>query len=510
MATFAELGVPAHLVRALERHEITAPTAIQAAAVPAALAGRDVAAQAPTGSGKTLAFGLPVLLRSGHGTPKRPASLILVPTRELATQIVDALRPLAGRDGLRFASVFGGVASRPQCQALRKGVDVVVGCPGRLEDLIGQGALRLDEVGLVVVDEADRMADVGFLPAVERLLALTPSTRQTLLFSATLSGPVGKLVERCQRNPERFDVEHAPEQRSRARHVAAVVAMDQRSQRTAEAVRAAGTAIVFTRTRHRADRVAKQLERLDLRAAVIHGGRSQAQRTRALDALHAGRVDVLVATDVAARGIHVDDLGCVVHYDQPEDVETYVHRSGRTGRAGAEGTVLCLLEPAQLDQRGSVRRYPLPAEVEVEVIDAGRIAAELAATAAPVRTPRPTPAARDERPADRPQGAPRDRRPRPEARPARGQDRQRPRDPAARRHGARPERATGDRVDGVVKFFHAGRGFGFIALPGKPDVFLHHTQLSNSAPRHVRDGRRVRFVLESGPRGPQAVDVEVL
>lgn len=469
MTTFAELGVSPDLADALTRLGLTTPTAVQAASVPAALEGRDVAAQAPTGSGKTLAFGLPVLARSGHGTPRRPSTLILSPTRELATQIMDALTPLAGRDGLRFTAIFGGVGARPQIQALRRGVDVVVGCPGRLEDLIAQGALDLSQVSIAVVDEADRMADVGFLPAVKRLLDGTRRDRQTLLFSATLGGPVGSLIQRYQNDPVRSEIATAPGKPNNARHLGVAVEQSDRTATTAEAIRATGTAIVFCRTRHRADRVARQLDRQGIKAAAIHGGRSQGQRTRALDGLHAGRIQALVATDVAARGIHVDDLSCVVHYDPPGDPETYVHRSGRTGRAGAGGVVLNLVDHGDLGRRGELRNSPAPRDLRIEMVRAeglGTTLARVLTTTHDVPEPEPTMSNGD-------------------------------------------DSVDGELV-GVIKFFHRRRGFGFISADGTEDVFVHQSQLVEADGRVPREGDRVRFVVGSGPKGPQAMNVELL
>ncbi len=410
MTTFAALGVSEELTQRLDAQGLTAPTAVQEATIPLALDGHDVAAEAPTGSGKTLAFGLPVLQRCGVGEARRPAALVLTPTRELATQIVDVLVPLAGRDGPSVLAVFGGVGIGPQVQKLRRGVDLVVGCPGRLEDLVERGDLRLDAVQHVVIDEADRMSDVGFLPAIRRLLALTPRTRQTALFSATLGGPVATLISDHQRSARVVRLAGADRSESAATHLAVAVDQLERSRWTAQIVDAAGPTIVFCRTRHRADRVAKQLARFGVEAMPIHGGRSQAQRSRALGALHDGRIQALVATDVAARGIHVDDLACVVHYDPPEDEETYVHRSGRTGRAGATGAVVSLVEPASI-RSGRLRRSPAPRDVDVTVVDADdlldavRHAAPDAVTVAS-RTPvatgegrNGTPSGRDRRPA---------------------------------------------------------------------------------------------------------------
>lgn len=494
MNTFADLGVPTDLVDALASQGITSPTPVQAATLAGALDGRDVAAQAPTGSGKTLAFGLPMLVRSNHGTPRRPASLVLVPTRELATQIVDALTPLAGRDGLRITAVFGGVGARPQIQALRRGVDIVVGCPGRLEDLISQKALDLSDVNFAVIDEADRMADVGFMPAVRRLLDQTKRSRQTLVFSATLGGPVGKMIDKYQKSPERHDIAGPKGQRSTARHIAVAVPQDERTKLTAEAIRAGGSAIVFTRTRHRADRVAKQLARLGVEAAPIHGGRSQPQRTKALDALHSGRIKVLVATDVAARGIHVDDLSVVVHYDPPGDHETYVHRSGRTGRAGAGGVVLNLVEPSEI-RRGELRSSAIPRDTRVELIDIGDLSNVLRKASSAASSSKEAskesaaqPTAKAEAKASAPS--------------------------KPRENGARPSTSavsrTGDAADGTIKFFHSRRGFGFIESPEHGDLFVHHTQLRNRFPKDIRDGEAVRFTVGEGPKGLQAMDVELV
>jgi superfamily II DNA/RNA helicase len=376
---FARLGLPAALCAALADAGIDAPFAIQEAALPDALAGRDVCAQAPTGSGKTLAFGLPLLVRSGHGRPGRPASLVVVPTRELADQIVTALAPLARSVDLRLAAVYGGVGFGEQKRALRRGVDVVVGCPGRLEDLIGQGCLDLRDVRLAVLDEADRMADVGFLPAIRRLLDQTARDRQTLLFSATMEAPVTSVVERYQHDPVTHRVDADVDEADNARHLFLAVDSSERVRRTAEAIAQTGTAIVFTRTRHRADRVARQLRNLGVTTDVLHGGRSQGQRNRALDALVGGRVQALVATDVAARGIHVDDLSCVVHFDPPGDAATYTHRSGRTGRAGATGVVLSLVEPADVDRRGRLRT-PATRGVDPEGVTVATLAEAMRST----------------------------------------------------------------------------------------------------------------------------------
>jgi superfamily II DNA/RNA helicase len=350
---FAALGVPPELCAALARAGIIEPFPIQAATVPDCLTGRDVCGKAPTGSGKTLAFGLGVLSRLAlaHGGSRRsrrrdggrPSALILVPTRELAAQVEEVLRRLAAATGAAVTSVYGGVGYGKQLAALRRGVDVLIACPGRLEDLVTRGSVDLAFVDIVVIDEADRMADMGFLPAVRRLVDATSAGRQVLLFSATLDGPVDKLVRDYQSSPVRHEVALSETNRGEVHHRFWSVEAADRVPVTAETVAARGPALVFCRTKHGADRLSQRLARFGLSTAAIHGDRSQSQRERALAAFRAGRLDVLVATDVAARGIHVDAVPLVVHYDPPADVTDYVHRSGRTGRAGADGIVVSLV-----------------------------------------------------------------------------------------------------------------------------------------------------------------------
>ncbi len=344
-STFAALGVPEQLTSVLSGLGLTEAFPIQEATLPDALAGRDVCGRAPTGSGKTLAFGLPLVASVaaiGHRL-RRPAALVLVPTRELAAQVERTIAPLAAAANARVVSIYGGVSYGKQRAALQRGVEIVVGCPGRLEDLIQQGDLVLSDVSMVVVDEADRMADMGFLPAVRRLLDATRSDRQTLLFSATLDGEVDVLIKRYQHNPSRHEVVADEDATGDVTHVFWRSEQSDRAALTAKIVLAHAPAVVFCRTRHGADRLSKRLEAAGVGAAPIHGARSQAQRDRALAAFTEGSVQALVATDVAARGIHVDDVACVIHYDLPADPKDYVHRSGRTGRAGADGIVVSLV-----------------------------------------------------------------------------------------------------------------------------------------------------------------------
>ncbi|MEY2589320.1 MAG: hypothetical protein QOJ67_1304, partial [Acidimicrobiaceae bacterium] len=315
--TFAELGVSADLVTILARRDIVEPFPIQAATIVDALAGRDVSGRAPTGSGKTLAFGIPLVSRVGKATARRPRALILVPTRELAAQVCDELAPLATAKGRTVTAVYGGVGYEPQRRALRNGADVLVACPGRLEDLVAQNDVRLDEVEIAVIDEADRMADMGFLPAVKRLLDTVRADRQTLLFSATLDGEVDVLVKRYQRKPVRHELADDGDDQGDVRHLFWKAERNQRVSITARLVERHWPAIVFCRTKHGADRLAKQLGGAGISAVAIHGNRSQGQRERALDQFARGEVQALVATDVAARGIHVDAVGCVIHFDPP-------------------------------------------------------------------------------------------------------------------------------------------------------------------------------------------------
>jgi superfamily II DNA/RNA helicase len=339
--TFADLGVPADLIEVLAELQIIIPFDIQAEAIPDALAGRDIAGQAPTGSGKTLAFGLPLVARTTKAAPRRPRALVLAPTRELAAQTCATLVPLARRRRLWVHAFYGGVGFDGQRRALRRGVDIAVACPGRLADLVQRGEIDLSDVAIVVIDEADRMADMGFLPEVRRLLDRTNASRQTLLFSATLDGDVDVLVRDYQRDPVRHraaDVPAGPIEH-RVHHVARV----DRVRRVVDVLEHSGSSMVFVRTRHGADRLAQQLVMAGVSTATIHGSRSQVQRTRALDDFRAGRVRVLVATDVAARGIHVEAVETVIHFDLPTDAKDFVHRSGRTGRAGSAGVVVSLV-----------------------------------------------------------------------------------------------------------------------------------------------------------------------
>ena len=341
--TFADLGIPSEILAVLSQQGFDKPFDIQTATIPDLMAGRDICGRAATGSGKTLAFGIPLVSRIGKARPHFPRGLVLAPTRELAEQIQKVLTPLARARKLSVVSIYGGVGYEPQRRALRKAVDILVACPGRLADLIEQGDVKLGEVEHVVIDEADRMADMGFLPEVKRLLDKTAKNRQTVLFSATLDNDVAVITRLYQNNPVHHQVGELEPDITTAQHHFWRVSKPDRQRITEQTVRKSGQTIVFSRTRHGADRIAGKLVRAGIDAAAIHGRRTQNQRNRALNSFSRGKVQVLVATDVAARGIHVDGVHCVIHFDLPEDEKAYLHRSGRTARAGASGVVVTLV-----------------------------------------------------------------------------------------------------------------------------------------------------------------------
>lgn len=460
---FRDLGLPAAIVRRLESQGKHTAFPIQAAVIPDALAGRDVAGRAPTGSGKTLGFGLPLVARLVDARPKRPVALVLAPTRELAEQIVAELVPFAKAAGHDATSVYGGVGYGAQRQALDRGVELVVACPGRLEDLLQMGAIDLRDVDTVVIDEADQMADMGFLPAVRRIVERTADRRQVLLFSATLDGPVAALVDDFQHDPVRHEVGAKGPDVHASKHHFWVLERTARVQTTAAVINRLGSTIVFTRTRHGADRLAKQLGRQGVTAEPIHGGRSQGQRDRALAAFKKGHASALIATDVAARGIHVNGVNAVVHYDPPAENATYLHRSGRTARAGASGTVVSLLDETQKKDARKMQRGVGLDEPFTET----RIDDLIAQPAA---------------------------------------------EPARETHTVRVE---GDHqladANGSVKFFNSGRGYGFITPDaGGKDLFVHFSAIAHDGFKTLDNGARVAYRVRDGRNGPEAFDVRVV
>lgn len=350
--TFADLGVPSSLVRILDQQGITTPTPIQAATLPDSLAGRDVLGRGRTGSGKTYAFLLPLVARLDASKlpamPRKPRALILAPTRELVGQIHAALAPLAKAAGLSSVVVYGGVGQNPQVTALKKGVDIVIACPGRLEDLMGQGYADLSAVETTILDEADHMADLGFLPGVRRIMDKTPQSGQRLLFSATLDKAIDVLVKRFLTNPVTHEADSAQSPVATMHHHVLHLSREQRVPVLVDLTSAPGRTVVFTRTKHGAKALARQLNKSGVPTVDLHGNLSQNARTRNMEAFHSGTATTLVATDIAARGIHVDDVALVVHADPPVEHKAYLHRSGRTARAGAEGTVITLMTDEQV------------------------------------------------------------------------------------------------------------------------------------------------------------------
>ncbi len=357
---FAELGVPAALSASLSAGGIREPFPIQTATLPDSLRGRDVLGRGRTGSGKTLAFAIPAVVRLAAGTartrPGAPRAIVLVPTRELATQVHQTVAPLARAMGLTAMTIFGGVGQGPQVSALKRGTDIVVATPGRLEDLIAQGHCRLSAVEVTVLDEADHMADLGFLPAVRRLLDQTPQGTQRLLFSATLDGGIDVLVRRYLRSPVTHSVDGVESPVPQMEHHLVMVRATDKPEVVRDLVSGRGRTLAFTRTKHGAKKLAKTLTAAGVPAVEMHGNLSQSARQRNLAAFGDGSVRVLVATDIAARGIHVDDVRLVVHVDPPAEHKAYLHRSGRTARAGAQGVVVTVGTPDQRRDVGSLMR----------------------------------------------------------------------------------------------------------------------------------------------------------
>jgi superfamily II DNA/RNA helicase len=388
--SFADLGVPAPLVSALAADGKTTPFPIQADTLPDALAGKDVLGRGKTGSGKTIAFALPLVARlgtvlaGGRRRPGRPLALVLAPTRELATQIAATFRPLADAYSLRVATVFGGVSQNKQVAELKAGVDILVACPGRLEDLMKQGFVSLDAVEITVLDEADHMADLGFLPVVTRILSATPADGQRLLFSATLDNGVDKLVTRFLHSPvlHSVDDETSPVE-AMTHHVLQVDTPDEKKALVEALASGASRRILFTRTKHQAKKLAKQLTASGIPAVDLHGNLAQGARDRNLAAFGDGSVNVLVATDVAARGVHVDGVELVVHVDPPAEHKAYLHRSGRTARAGSAGDVVTVMLSAQADDVRTLLRKAAIAATPQRVTAGSEAVAALVGAVAP-------------------------------------------------------------------------------------------------------------------------------
>ena len=383
--SFAALGVPAPLVKVLDGQGIATPFPVQAATLPDGLAGRDILGRAQTGSGKTLGFSLPLVSRLAGGStlPARPRGLVLVPTRELATQVSAVLKPLARAMDLWVTTIYGGVGYSPQVNALQRRTDIVVATPGRLADLIGQGECDLSDVEITVIDEADQMADLGFLPIVRRLLDTTPADGQRMLFSATLDAAIDVLARRFLHNP----VLHSVDENSSPAEIEHHVLTVDPGNRTAVIAALVGgekSSLVFTRTKHGAERLARQLTEAGIPAAELHGNLRQGARARNLAAFASGLARVMVATDIAARGIHIDGIDLVIHADPPAEHKAYVHRSGRTARGGADGVVVTLQTRAQVrDVTAMMRKADITPHSAVAVDADSDALAEIAGPPAP-------------------------------------------------------------------------------------------------------------------------------
>ena len=522
--SFADLGVPARLVERLRARGITEAFPIQEAAIPDALAGRDVVGKAATGSGKTLAFALPLLANLKKAQPRKPTALVLVPTRELAGQVQKEIAQLTDDRGRRVICVYGGTSYNVTRKALNYGVDVVVACPGRLEDMLEQRALDLASVTTVVVDEADRMADMGFLPAVRRILGSTSPRRHVMLFSATMGPDVSSLVREFTCDASVHDVV-ADEAPSDVEHYFWRVAREQRVDVTADIIKEYERAIIFTRTKHGADRLARQLGERGLSAVPLHGDRSQAQRERALRSVKSGQIQVLVATDVAARGIHIDLVPVVVHYDPPAQATDYLHRSGRTGRAGATGVVISLVGE---DVVGHTRRLqraldieaPLSSREDALPVRLGAIDDALAAQSLEERPAKRAPS-RNDRSISR----------EPRQRPARTRHERTSHDADSRHsrgfertatHGGIAPRGEGSRTnspspghsgrgrEAVVSFFNDSKGFGFASDEKGDDLFIHFSNIQGNGFRTLSQGQTITFEEANGPKGREARNVRVV
>jgi superfamily II DNA/RNA helicase len=377
--SWTALGVPERIVAGLLKRGIAEPFPVQAATIPESLMGLDICGKAPTGSGKTLAFGIALAVKVVKSKPGRPHGLVLVPTRELAAQVAKEVAMLCAGGGITVAAVYGGAGYGPQVKAARA-ASIVVATPGRLEDLMKRRDLDLGAVALVVIDEADRMADMGFMPAVKRIMRTIPGGRQTLLFSATLDGDVDNLIREFQRDPKKHQVA-AAENGGEIEHLFWNVNRDERTRMVSEIANHYERAIVFCRTKHGSDRLAGNLESLGVETCVIHGNRSQAQRERALEQFRRGKATVMVATDVAARGIHIDAVPVVIHFDLPEDPKDYIHRSGRTGRAGEKGVVISFVDK-------SIRRSTMQLTKNMP-FDVVFVDPQFVDTSMPAQSPRP-------------------------------------------------------------------------------------------------------------------------
>jgi ATP-dependent RNA helicase RhlE len=475
LTTFTDLGVSAPVVRALDRRGITHPFEIQSLVIRDAVAGRDVLAKSRTGSGKTLAFGIPLVERLDPGS-KRPSALVLVPTRELALQVTDEVGAIAAARGLKVTAVYGGAGLQAQARNAGR-AHVLVATPGRLQDLLDRRAVSLASISILVLDEADRMLDMGFQPQVDRILRDAPKQRQTMLFSATLDGVVGRLARQYTVDAAAHEVHSAKPTVDLAEHRFVAAKKEARVDvLTSLLRREGGTTLVFVRTKRGADRLAKRLGTAGESAVAMHGDLSQGQRERALDRFSSGRARVLVATDVAARGLDVDGIAHVVNFDPPHDGDTYVHRVGRTARAGRSGLGTTIVMP---DQEDEVGKWATQLGLEKELESGGL-------RAAPGR-----------RPSGRVRPAPRKRN-------------QRSIGGASSATGTNGGRCMA-LATGTVKWFNDAKGYGFITPEnGTKDLFVHHSSILADGYKSLAEGAAVEFDERTGTKGPEATNVKAI
>jgi len=492
VSPFAQLGVSAPVCRALAARGITEPFPIQSLVMRDALAGRDVLAKSRTGSGKTLAFGIPMIERL-EAAARRPIGLVLVPTRELAVQVTDELKPIARKNGLRMAPVYGGVSLNRQASYAASS-QLIVATPGRLQDLIDRRMISVASIRILVLDEADRMLDMGFQPQVDRIVKDITSEHQTMFFSATLDGRVGQLARSYTTNPVRHEIEDKSQVIETADHRFVPVRHESKLDTLVDELRAErDLALVFVRTKRGADKLAKKLRSERIPAVAMHGNLSQSQRQKALAQFDSGRVDVLIATDVAARGLDLDGITHVFNYDPPGDHKDYVHRIGRTARAGRSGTGVTFVADDQVHDLSVIARaLKLDAQFEAEGLALTR----------PGRKFKPVdPSAGRNR---RPQAATRHNKVN-----GRKSDSGRSRKATPRR-SLRAEGGV-SMATGTVKWFNDEKGFGFIEPEdGSKDLFVHHTSIVAEGFKSLAEGAKVEFDAQQGQKGPEAKNVKAI
>jgi superfamily II DNA/RNA helicase/cold shock CspA family protein len=544
------LGVPAALEHALAKTGVTVPFTVQSATLPDSLAGRDVLGRAQTGSGKTIAFAIPLvaalMTEAYPRAPGRPGGLVLVPTRELAAQVAQTVTPLAEAVGLRCATVHGGVPHAPQVAALQRGADIVVATPGRLEDLLAQGRCELSAVRTTVLDEADHLADLGFLPAVRRLLDRTPTAGQRLLFSATLDDAVNELASRYLRDPVHHSVDAPDAPPAQLAHRLFVVDSGHKQAVVAELAAGPGRCLLFTRTRHGARKLARQLAAAGIPAADLHADLTQPARKRNLAAFADGTVRALVATDIASRGIHVDGVGLVVHVDPPAEHKAYLHRSGRTARARKAGLVVTIATADQAHDVASVMRRAKVGSRPEQVAPGDAAIAESTGRAPTSSEVPPAPAVGADQPVASPRTGPRRER-QGAVGGAAGRDNHQ--DSRTTRHGAgappsagradvrtaddgaapfrsprkrgvalphgrhldRPARGKSTPLaTGTVKFFNTEKGYGFITREQGEDIFVHFSNIQGDGYKSLAEGQHVEFDVGRGRKGDEAQNVRVI